>query len=604
MSTKKVGKAKVVQLTKELNWYGLKKSATGKITNQLEIELALFDRPSGSRLKSDGSKNEHGVPQWRHFMNAVDLIWNFKGSQTPFVWHPWAVKMAKAACRHKRLAITSGGSGGKTDVFALYALVSWLAKPTKNVVLVNTTTLKDAMGRVWGRIIRYFHGMIAPPPGKLVSSAHCIKTVNPKNGTVMEEFGVFLFAGEQSKAAESSRAIRGRKHGEGGKLIVIIDEAAEVGDAIVNCFEENLSQNPRVQLIALANANSPFDAFGRLCTPKDVGWEGYSADWDEWEGEGAHVIRINIETSPNILEGRIIYPFLMTREMLEDKREKLGINSRAYWRGVLGAFLLDGDDENIYSAAEIISVPRECVWQNDYTMVAGFDIAYTAGGDRSVLTIGKIGLCTDGKRRLKFISHHYLNEDLSDKKNDRTTQVIKQLREICEREGVLPENLAIDSTSGGGKTFADALWSQWSSKIFRVDFGGKASDRPVSSADREKSSVRYANRVSELWGCGKELIRCNQLVNITKDMAKEMVARKYKDTKAQDGGSRIRVESKIEMKRRTRESPDVFDSAAILIDLCREKHKLSFIDRPGDAPRTGKSAMQKRFSRLSSIYAA
>lgn len=83
-----------------------------------------------------------------------------------------------------------------------------------------------------------------------------------------------------------------------------------------------------------------------------------------------------------------------------------------------------------------------------------------------------------------------------------------------------------------------------------------------------------------------------------------MVARKYKDTKAQDGGSRIRVESKIEMKRRTRESPDVFDSAAILIDLCREKHKLSFIDRPGDAPRTGKSAMQKRFSRLSSIYAA
>jgi len=300
--------------------------------------------------------------------------------------------------------------------------------------------------------------------------------------------------------------------------------------------------------------------------------------------------------------GRTIYSFLMTREALKDKRERLGMNSRAYWRGVLGAFLLDGDDETIYSPGELLRVPADCVWQGVPTKVAGFDISHTTGGDKSVLTIGSIGLCVDGKKRLRFEKHIELDEDVTRKDVDRTTQMVEKLKEICQREGVTIENVAMDSSAGGGKTFADAIWSKWSNRFLRVDFGGKPSDRPVSAADREKSSVRFSNRVSELWTIGKELIRCDQLRNITKEMAEDMVSRKYKDNKAQDGGSKIKVESKVDMKKRIGRSPDVFDSAAILIELCRERHGLSSIDKPGNFSSRVLNPLRKKFTDLASLY--
>jgi len=600
--TKSPQKPVVAKLGKgPLNLYGMREKTT--CVNQLQVELALMQIKSGSKRHRDGSENPKGIPAWRHFCNAVDLIWNFQGSQTQFRWHPWAITMIRDAFKHKRYAVTSGGSGGKTDVFAIWALVWWLANPFKNVVLVNTTTKAAAMGRIWGRIVRYFNGMAAPAPGKLVGSSYSIKAVDPRTQVVMEEYGIRLFAGEASKVAESCTAIRGLKHGDGGKLIMILDECAELSWGIVDTFEENITQNPNIQLVALANANSPFDTFGRLCEPKD-GWDCYDPAWDEWEGKGVHVRRINIESSPNITEGRVIYPFLMTKEMLDEKREKLGTNTRSYWRGVLGAFLLDGDDETIYSPGEILRVPKDCTWQGVPTKVAGFDISHTLGGDKSVLMIGSIGVCTDGKKRLRFERVHYLNEDVTRKDVDRTTQMVAQLKQICDKEGVDVSNLAIDSSAGGGKTFADAIWSQWSNKFLRVDFGGKASERPVSSADRAKSSTRYANRVSELWGVGKELIRCDQIRNIPKGMAEDMTSRKYKESKADDGGSKIRVETKREMKQRINRSPDEGDAGFILIDLCRERHGLSGIDKPGGQKPGVKNPLKRRFDALANLFAA
>jgi hypothetical protein len=221
-----------------------------------------------------------------------------------------------------------------------------------------------------------------------------------------------------------------------------------------------------------------------------------------------------------------------------------------------------------------------------------------------VLTIGTIGICVDGKKRLRFDKHIELDEDVTRKDVDRTTQMVEKLKEICQREGVTIENVGVDATAGGGKTFSDAIWSKWSNRFLRVDFGGKASDRPVSAADREKSSVRYANRVSEIWSVGKELIRCDQLRNITKEMAEDMTSRRYKDNKAQDGGSRIKVESKVDMKKRIGRSPDVADSAFVLLELCRERHGLSSIDKPGNYSQTRTNPLKKRFMGLAELFAA
>lgn len=597
-----------VQLTKgPLETYGIDFKGQNP-RNQLNIELAFMRCKTGSTRGWNGEPNPKGKPAWLHFVNAVNLIWNYPGTKKPFVWHPWAIDMAKASFAHKRLGVAGCGSSGKSDYFAVYALVSWLSNPFKNVVLVTTTTLKDAKGRIWGKITGYYNNMVAPPPGKLLDSSYELIAVDPTSGKSMPEYGISLFPGESSKSAESSRAIRGKKHGDGGKIIVIMDEMAELSNSIVNTFEENLTQNPNHQIIGIANPNTPYDPFGLFCEPiAEGGYASITESDFEWEGKGGHVIRFDAELSPNVIEGRTIYPFLMTREQLEEKRHQREIgrlSARGYYRGVKGFWLLDADDEAIYSPAELFRCHGKPVWQGIPTKVGGFDVGYTAGGDRSVLITASIGVCTDGKKRIAFDDVVYLNEDLKNKEIDRTRQIVAKLKAECEKRGILPENLAIDSTAGGGKTFCDAVWANWSNKILRVDFGGKASDRPVSSADRAKSSVRYVNRVSELWYAGKEAVRCDQLRAIPKEASEEMVVRRFKDNKAQDGGSRIKVESKLDMKQRTGKSPDIADALFLVLDLCRERHGLSQIEKAGNQRENTISPLKKKFNKLADLWAA
>ena len=59
--------------------------------------------------------------------------------------------------------------------------------------------------------------------------------------------------------------------------------------------------------------------------------------------------------------------------------------------------------------------------------------------------------------------------------------------------------------------------------------------------------------------------RSNQLRGIETDLAKEMVSREYE---TRGGTAKIRVEPKSNYKNRTGKSPDLADSAFVLVDLC------------------------------------
>ncbi len=100
--------------------------------------------------------------------------------------------------------------------------------------------------------------------------------------------------------------------------------------------------------------------------------------------------------------------------------------------------------------------------------------------------------------------------------------------------------------------------------------------------DQTKSCDRYANRVTEIWFSGKELIRTGQLKGIFFGLAKEMCARLYVTEKS--ASSKVRVEPKPLMKARTGESPDIADAAFILLDLCRARLGMTSVDVAGDKP--------------------
>jgi len=123
----------------------------------------------------------------------------------------------------------------------------------------------------------------------------------------------------------------------------------------------------------------------------------------------------------------------------------------------------------------------------------------------------------------------------------------------------------------------------WSPKVLRVQFGGKASELPVSEDDKTPAHKKYANRVSELWFGAHSLMKSGQIRGVDPDMAREMCEREYTTDKS-GGDLRMRVESKEDMKARTGgRSPDVADAGFILVELCRERLKLVPSRRDGSS---------------------
>jgi hypothetical protein len=113
----------------------------------------------------------------------------------------------------------------------------------------------------------------------------------------------------------------------------------------------------------------------------------------------------------------------------------------------------------------------------------------------------------------------------------------------------------------------------WSKEVLRVNFSGKASDKPVSAFDPTPCYDRYANRVSEIWYGPKEAMRTGQIKGLCAEAIQEICMRKKSDEKGLT--MRIKVETKADMKNHSDRSPDIADSAFGLYDLCCERLGLS-----------------------------
>lgn len=507
-----------------------------------------------------------------HFKEACNILWGPRNTRKKFVWHPWAERMLDAACAEMDkgdknfIAVAGCASSGKTDWAAIWAILNFLSAPKSTMVIVTSTTLKDSRKRIWGSIRDYWQAIPGVAPGKLVDSQGLIR-FDPGDGSASDKSGITLVAAEKSKDKEALGKLIGFK---APRLILIADELPELGESVVQAAYSNLANNPSFQMIGLGNPASYYDAFGVFAKPKD-GWASINAGSEEWETERGICIRFDGEKSPNITAGKTVYPWMITEQFLEQQKEALGENSGAYWRMVRGFWSATGASDGIYSEADIVKFQADqpVIWMTPPTRIAALDPAFTNGGDRSALFFGHYGESKDGLKTLCFDHVEFLNEDVTDKVNPRTFQIVRQFRERCEAFGVLPENAAFDF-SGAGKPFGDIVAREWSPKVHRVDFAGKASDLQASVSDPTPACERYANRVTEIWFGAKELIRTGQIKGISTSLAKELCARTY--TTSKGATMRLLAEPKPDMKMRIGKSPDEADAALMLVALCREKY--------------------------------
>lgn len=520
--------------------------------------------------------------EW-YFWRICDVLWNHEDLPEPLmVAHPWAKQMVRACLRNKYLAIGGAASSSKSHTMAAWGIVNWLSQPAETLVLITSTTVREAGKRIWGSVMSLMNAIEAHnPPCAIRSSLGSIAYVT-ESGKIIEKAGLALVASDKAKGGKVNTKLVGSKQ---KRVIVIGDELAELQPTIMQTAVSNLSKNPWLQAIGMSNPSSRLDAFGVWAEPEG-GWDSIDhLTADTWRTKwGGVYLRLDGERSPNILAGEVLYPWLPTAETLAEDRAVLGVGSRAYNQMVRAVFFDADEAEGVYSEAELIQSGglKQPEWAGGKpTLVAGLDLGFTNGGDRTVLHFGAVGYTTEGQYAFCFLGYENLHDDSANKAVPRTYQIVQQVRALCQKRGVLPENLAVDATGAGGP-FCDVLAGEWSSAFLRVPFGGKASDRRVSANSRQTGEDLYTNRVSELWFVGKEFLRTRQLFGVSPELAQEITKRNYELVKT--GSLRMKLESKADFKARTgSRSPDLADAAFLALDCARQRHGLVAMEPPTTA---------------------
>lgn len=233
------------------------------------------------------------------------------------------------------------------------------------------------------------------------------------------------------------------------------------------------------------------------------------------------------------------------------------------------------------------------IWVSGFKMGAGLDPSFE-GGDRCILRFAKCGefagtapVFDDPPGSFSPIREPRkgtvgieLGERIQIKVSATSEepihyQIVRQVKDECEKRGVGPEYLGVDSSGEGGGLCA-IFQREWSPAITLVEFGGRASEMKISEHNPKPSSQEYINRVTELWYTFRTMLQNGQIRGLDNDTAIEFCQRLYVMK-----GNMKQIETKAEMKKRTKKSPDLADAAVVVTELFRQKEHLSI---GGDNP--------------------
>ena len=455
-------------------------------------------------------------------------------------------------------------NSGKTECLALIGALWFFLFPKDTKVIVTSTTVAAAKDKVWGKIkliwihLEKFFGPNVMP-GKLVDSQNRIRY--EFQGVKSETRGIVLLASESSSEKESADKLQGTK---AERMIVMGDEFATLKHSLLNTVLNNLTANKQCKLAGAFNPNSYYDPGGIISRPKG-GWSTVTEDDIEWETEiepfglKGYCIRFDGEKSPNVVLGEERWKGLLTLEKLQ-QIGPIGTKTKGYYEQIRGYWSPAGDLDSIYTETEIVKYGADrpvTTWVEPPVMVAALDPGFVHGGDRAALAIGKSGVAvnvdTQTRQKVFELTHIYvLDDDITNKTISKVEWVVKLTKEKLKEHGVDIRNFAIDAT-GGGEPFSALIARDIGMGFINVCFSGRASDMPVSRNDNRKGSERFFNMASELWYVGRELVRTGQLRGLKPDVVAELCARTYKEK-----ANVVQIESKKDLKLRTKRSPDCF----------------------------------------------
>ncbi len=256
-----------------------------------------------------------------------------------------------------------------------------------------------------------------------------------------------------------------------------------------------------------------------------------------------------------------------------------GRDSLEWWSQIMGVRKAGAISNRVLTPAEIKGYGgfEDVIWSGDkeptkiYSIDAGF-----GGGDPCVRTWLEFGQAVDGTTVISFKDQKEIPILLS-----AGVTAEKQIAEFSKAEcatlGIPARNVFFDA--GMYATLAVEMARAMSPEINAVNFGGVATDRPVSNdmfvIDGESQKRRLktwyehvSKFVTELWFVVRLLAQCRQARNFPRQAAEEFGRRQWNYV----SNDRYELETKDDYKVRTGgESPNHADSLVIAVEGARRR---------------------------------
>lgn len=307
-------------------------------------------------------------------------------------------------------------------------------------------------------------------------------------------------------------------------VLVLFDEATGV-DAGIWDSADSMAVSPDDRFLAIGNPTDPTSRFKEVCD---------SGLWN--------VVEISSENHPNVLERRIVIPGAVTHSWVHERLEQYGgRDSDLYRARVLGKWPKAGSD--VLIPTSLVEAARaRWVEPAGRPEAAGCDVARFGVDETVVAAIG------DGGHPFELEARH--GQDLM--------ATAGQLKARNARRTYVD-----DTGVGGGVT--DRL-AELEVAVHGVNFGEAAQD-----------AERFVNRRTELWWGAREALRA-ELVSVPPDpaLAADLSSVKY----SFDSRGRIRLESKDDLKKRLKRSPDRGDAFVLAVAAYIDQTRRLELDLP------------------------
>jgi len=360
----------------------------------------------------------------------------------------------------------------------------------------------------------------------------------------------------------------------------------------------NLDKNPDLKVVAMGNPKETTDALGVLAEPA-VHLGGWDAGIDQtpetktWEIRRPQGICLQFPgtDSPN-LDGRLGIP-LITQEQIDRDVAFYGKDSLWFTMMDQGMMPRGQGSRRVLTRSFCLRhrAMEEPMWANtNRTRIGCLDAAYRAvGGDRCVFSELQFGYeitplenvsassiinqradGSHGRQILALIDvvivpivmsgGHVGAKGAAKEPED---QIVKFVKEQCERRSIPPQNFFYDS--GMRSSLVQAFNRDWSTAVNAIDFGGRPSERPVSSGIEIKCCDYYSKFVTELWFSVRLVVEADQFRGMTEDVMMEGCSREWTLV----GANKTEIETKEKMKLKTGRSPDLFDTLVCGVEGAR-----------------------------------